>query len=39
MYFEILTEGEVLLRTKDASELGNTILLVRLLQATPDCPS
>jgi hypothetical protein len=39
MYSEILTEGEVLFRTKDATELENTSLLVLLQQNTPEWPS
>jgi hypothetical protein len=39
MYSEILTEGEVLFRTKDATESGNLILLVLLQQNTPERPS
>jgi len=39
MYSEILSEGEVLFRTKDATESGYPVLLVLLQQNTPKWPS
>jgi Tfp pilus assembly protein PilZ len=36
MYSEILTEGDVLFRTKDATESGNSVLLVLSQQNTPE---